>query len=188
MSPICQSGSYILCLLTQVADWGNICAATICLSVSASFTEDKGRPTLSLTDTISIFTMKFLRCGIHAYHETLGIDADQVRMFWALQGTVAAGEQQIAYRLCVALSKDDLVQGSKLLWDTGKVSGNCQRNVPCEPDKGFQSTTFHYWRVTVWNEDDTEFHSPVQEFFTAYPRCSGLLPPYSMNQTYVRDH
>ncbi|KAM0324869.1 hypothetical protein ACHAQA_007835 [Verticillium albo-atrum] len=130
--------------------------------------------------------MKFLRCGLHTFHEALGVDSDTIRVFWALEGTNSDQERQTAYRLTVApRSENHLLQGQGIVWDSGKIQGDAQRNVLIAPEGGFASTTFHYWRVSVWNENDEVFHSPVQELFTSYPRCSRLLPPYSMNQTYM---
>jgi hypothetical protein len=127
--------------------------------------------------------MEIVRCGIHAYHEVLGIHGSEVRFFWVLDSDVE-NARQTAYRVTLALSPqggDD----SNVLWDTGKVESNEQRNIVCKPKDGFASTTFHYWQVTVWDQDSTATTSQANEFFTAYPRSNGLLPPYSMNQTYV---
>ncbi|EOA84311.1 glycoside hydrolase family 78 protein [Exserohilum turcica Et28A] len=38
---------------------------------------------------------------------------------------------------------------------------------------------------SVWDQNGEVSQSDPNEFFTAYPRSSGLLPPYSMNQTYM---
>lgn len=122
----------------------------------------------------------FVRCGIHAFHEVLGIDTDRIRLFWALHSD-DGHSVQTAYR--VELSTSDKFKS--LLWDSGKISSDQQRNVLCAPEGGIPSTTFHYWRVTVWDRNEKESRSLVNEFFTAYPRSSGLLPPYSMNQTYM---
>ncbi|KAH7378468.1 bacterial alpha-L-rhamnosidase-domain-containing protein [Phaeosphaeria sp. MPI-PUGE-AT-0046c] len=88
---------------------------------------------------------------------------------------------QTAYRVELSTSR----AFDSLIWDSGKVVGNQQRNILCAPEGGFFSTTFHYWRVTVWDHNGNQSQSSVNEFFTAYPRSSGLLPPYSMNQTYM---
>ncbi|KAL1598474.1 hypothetical protein SLS59_006758 [Nothophoma quercina] len=120
------------------------------------------------------------RCGIHAFHEVLGIDTDKLRFFWVLQSVLADAEQT-EYRVEVSTSQSF----DTLCWDSTKVSGNEQRNILCAPEGGFQSATFHYWRVTVWDQDGNTSQSATNEFFTAYPRSSGLLPPYSMNQTYM---
>jgi hypothetical protein len=119
-------------------------------------------------------------CGIHAFHEILGIDTDKIRFYWTLHSD-CEDAQQTAYRVEVSTS----ASFDTLLWDSGEVDGNRQRNILCAPEGGLLSASFHYWRVTVRDQDGNETQSAVQEFFTAYPRSSGLLPPYSMNQTYV---
>ncbi|KAJ0331409.1 hypothetical protein COL922a_012005 [Colletotrichum nupharicola] len=130
--------------------------------------------------------MEVTRCGIHAFHETLGIDADEIRFYWTLHSDVDHASQT-AYRVVVALSQKALDQSSHsdILWDSGKVESNAQRNILCKPDGGFKSASFHYWKVTVWDQDGQPSSSGLNEFFTAYPRSSRLLPPYSMNQTYM---
>ncbi|KAK4032249.1 bacterial alpha-L-rhamnosidase-domain-containing protein [Parachaetomium inaequale] len=127
--------------------------------------------------------MEIVRCGIHAFHEVLGIDVNEIRLFWVLDANVE-GTRQAAYRVTLALSPQG-GNDSELLWDTGKVDSNEQRNIVCKPEDGFKSTTFHYWQVTVWDQDGQATTSQANEFFTAYPRSSRLLPPYSMNQTYM---
>ncbi|KAJ4337528.1 hypothetical protein N0V95_008313 [Ascochyta clinopodiicola] len=119
-------------------------------------------------------------CGIHGFHEVLGIDTDKLRLFWALQSDLVNAEQK-AYRVELSTSQSF----DQLCWDSTKVEGSQQRNIPCAPEGGFLSATFHYWRVTVWDQDGNSTQSATNEFFTAYPRSSGLLPPYSMNQTYM---
>lgn len=124
---------------------------------------------------------KITRSGIHAFHEVLGIDTDRLHFYWVLHSD-REDAQQSAYRLEVSLEPDF----RSLLWDSGKVNSDRQRNVICAPEGGFRSASFHYWRVKVWDQDDQATQSEIEEFFTAYPRASGLLPPFSMNQTYVR--
>ncbi|CAN9381803.1 unnamed protein product [Alternaria alternata] len=124
--------------------------------------------------------LEITRCGIHAFHEVLGIDTDKIRFFWVLHSD-REDSQQKTYRIEVSTQQSF----ETLIWDSGKVEGDKQRNVLCAPEGGFHSATFHYWRVTVWDSDDQATTSTVNEFFTAYPRSSGLLPPYSMNQTYM---
>lgn len=130
--------------------------------------------------------MEVTRCGIHAFHETLGIDVDEIRFYWVLHSELEHASQS-AYRIVVALYATALDDGSssEVVWDSGKVESNAQRNILCKPDGGFKSASFHFWKVTVWDQDEQASSSGVNEFFTAYPRSSRLLPPYSMNQTYV---
>lgn len=131
--------------------------------------------------------MEFLRCGIHGFHEVLGIDVDELRFYWAI-GCNRKDAVQVAYRITLSTSQevlgDDLADSSTLGWDSGRVESNEQRNVLCKPSGGFKSTCSYYWKVTVWDELNHSYSSPIQHFFTAYPR-SRLLPPYSMNQTYM---
>lgn len=125
-------------------------------------------------------SLEITGCGIHAFHETLGIDVDSIRFYWVLNAE-HDDSAQTAYRVEVSVSRSFDI----LLWDSEKIDSDQQRNVLCAPKGGFHSTTFHYWRVTAWDQDGVPCTSTVCEFFTAYPRSSGLLPPYSMNQTYM---
>ncbi|KAK3080718.1 hypothetical protein LTS18_013807, partial [Coniosporium uncinatum] len=131
--------------------------------------------------------MRISRCGIHGYFEALGIDVDEVRFHWSL-GSDAENDHQIAYH--VILSESPQPFGShpperdQTVWDSGKVDSDAQRDIPCAPESGFKSTTTYYWQVTVWDKQGKATKSDVNEFFTAYPR-SHLLPPWSMNQTYM---
>ncbi|KXH55437.1 hypothetical protein CSAL01_05074 [Colletotrichum salicis] len=130
--------------------------------------------------------MEVTRCGIHAFHETLGIDVDEIRFYWVLHSELEHASQS-AYRIVVALNATALDgdSSSEVVWDSGKVKSNAQRNILCKPDGGFKSASFHFWKVTVWDQDGQSTSGGLNEFFTAYPRSSRLLPPYSMNQTYM---
>ncbi|KAH9898819.1 bacterial alpha-L-rhamnosidase-domain-containing protein [Xylariomycetidae sp. FL2044] len=127
--------------------------------------------------------MEVWGCGIHGYAETLGIDADEIRFFWKLR---CADEniQQVSYRVIVSVKPDDQPQ-EDVVYDSGVVQSREQRNVLCRPEGGFKSTTFHYWVVKVYDEEGRESVSPINEFYTSYPKSSKLLPPWSPNHTYM---
>ncbi|KAL4905567.1 hypothetical protein BDW74DRAFT_185086 [Aspergillus multicolor] len=127
--------------------------------------------------------MEVTRCGIHGFHETIGLDTDELRFFWALQSSNSKA-QQVAYRITVSSDKGTLNERPDA-WDSGRVQSDAQRNIICKPKSGFKSTTTYYWQVTVWDQDENSSQSTVNEFYTSYPRSSRLLPPYSMNQTYM---
>ncbi|KFZ07916.1 hypothetical protein V502_09674 [Pseudogymnoascus sp. VKM F-4520 (FW-2644)] len=129
--------------------------------------------------------MKFSRCGIHGFHETLGIDVDEIRFYWALT-TSDESAIQAAYRITVYLDQESikLSPTPTIVWDSGKVESNRQRNVVCKPDGGFKSTSAYGWTVTVWDQNSTAYQSAPNSFFTAYPQ-SHQLPPWSMNQVYM---
>ena len=130
--------------------------------------------------------MQFTSCGIHGFHETIGLDVDEIRVFWTLEAEKYA--VQTAYRVVISTSEHDVIAEPSAditpAFDSGKILTDEQRNILCQPSGGFRSTCNYYWRVTVWDNDDVATHSEVQTFFTAYPR-SQLLPPYSMNQKYM---
>ncbi|KAL4804679.1 bacterial alpha-L-rhamnosidase-domain-containing protein [Aspergillus unguis] len=126
--------------------------------------------------------MEVTRCGIHGFGETIGIDKDELRFFWVLEAG-NSHSRQVAYRITVSSQKDSLENPN--CWDSGRVESDAQRNVVCKPDGGFKPTTTYYWQVTVWDQEGRTFKSAVNEFYTSYPRSSRLLPPYSMNQTYM---
>lgn len=129
--------------------------------------------------------LSFNRCGIHGFHETLGIDTDEIRFYWTLESEDEHAAQ-IAYQIRVfevpPLNKRK--DGYSLSWDSGKQISSAQRDIICKLEGGFRSTTEYVWQVTVWDRSDSESVSNENEFFTAYPR-STLLPPLSMNQTYM---
>jgi hypothetical protein len=132
--------------------------------------------------------MKVARCGIHGFHETLGIDVDEIRFFWALENDEEVAFQQ-AYRVIVAtnpcsIESDAFEPHSTIAWDSGKIHSDAQRDIPCKPAGGFLSTCAYYWRVIIWDHEENISQSVINEFFTAYPR-SHLLPPWSMNQKYM---
>jgi hypothetical protein len=126
--------------------------------------------------------MKVASCGIHGFHETIGLDVDEIRVFWTLESVEYA--VQTAYRVVIATSGHDLSADINHTFDTGRISTDEQRNILCKASGGFESTCNYYWRVTVWDGDNVATQSEVQTFFTAYPH-SQLLPPYSMNQKYM---
>ncbi|KAL3456387.1 bacterial alpha-L-rhamnosidase-domain-containing protein [Aspergillus heterothallicus] len=129
--------------------------------------------------------MEITRCGIHGFHEAIGIDTDELRFYWVLEAHETKAKQ-VAYRVVVSSNKSDLEhpQGDGC-WDSGRVESNAQRNIACKTEAGFKSTTFYYWQVTVWDQHGNVSKSAVNEFYTSYTRSSRLLPPYSMNQTYM---
>ncbi|KAM5354910.1 hypothetical protein ACJ41O_001556 [Fusarium nematophilum] len=129
--------------------------------------------------------MEVVSCGIHGFGEAIGIDVDEFRAYWKLD-IADEHASQVAYRLVVSESRDPDSQGQEsVCFDSGRTQSREQRNILCNPQGGFKSTTFYYWTVTVWDQHGNEATSSVNEFYTSYPRSSRLLPPYSMNQTYM---
>jgi hypothetical protein len=130
--------------------------------------------------------MKVARCGIHGIHQPLGIDVDEIRFYWTLESDDELAKQT-AYQIIVAEagipSEANPLDGT-LTWDSGRREGATQRDVISKPTDGFRSTCYYVWRITVWDQNDVSYNSSENTFFTAYPRAQ-LLPPLSMNQTYM---
>ncbi|KAI5283055.1 hypothetical protein KEM54_002458 [Ascosphaera aggregata] len=141
-------------------------------------------------------SLTFLRIGIHGFAESLGIDTDDIRFYWSLKGS-SPETHQVAYRIIIITDQDaaslllpsnDTNKLERAVCDSGIVTSTSQRNICITSPNagaGFKSTTLHLYRIIVWDQDGCISYSPVQEFYTSYPRCSRLLPPYSMNQTYM---
>jgi hypothetical protein len=130
--------------------------------------------------------MKIARCGIHGYYDPIGIDADELRFFWTLESDDELAAQT-AYQVVVAeagFPGKSSPNDGELIWDSGRCQSSEQRNVICKPENGFRSTCQYLWHVTVWDQNDKSYISSENAFFTAYPRAQ-LLPPLSMNQTYM---
>ena len=130
--------------------------------------------------------MKISRCGIHGFHQPIGIDVDELRFFWTLESDDELAAQT-AYQIVVAeagLPGTSSLDEGPLTWDSGKCQSSHQRDIICKPIDGFRSTCQYSWRVLVWDQNDKLYSSSDNAFFTAYPRAQ-LLPPLSMNQTYM---
>ncbi|KXS97123.1 hypothetical protein AC578_2905 [Pseudocercospora eumusae] len=128
--------------------------------------------------------MDVVHCGLHGYHETIGIDVDELYLHWSLASDIP-GKTQAAYQIDLRTSSSAIFRPDiPIVWTTGKVISTSQRNIHCKPDGGFHSAANYFWIVTVWDELGQHYLSKANHFFTAYPR-SRYLPPWSMNQTYM---
>ena len=79
--------------------------------------------------------------------------------------------QQLAYRIRVATSKDDLKIGSNLLWDSGQTTSDESINVPYQGRRlPYESRI--YWQVEVWLNTGEHLESPVQSFLTGLKQFS----------------
>lgn len=63
--------------------------------------------------------MQIMRCGIHGFHETLGIDVDELHMYWALDDDEETA-RQTAYQV-VLKTDSDFETTHNVVWDSGKV-------------------------------------------------------------------
>lgn len=94
-------------------------------------------------------------CPIHLrveYKENpLGIDVAEPRLSWLLDSS-ERGQQQTAYRVLAASSKQNLDADAADLWDSGKVpSSECIHVV--YRGKPLESRQECWWKVQVWGKD-----------------------------------
>lgn len=131
--------------------------------------------------------MHVLDCDLHGFHETIGIDSEELRVYWRFCSDVG-DDVETAYQVLLSadVEADHAVSldARTAVWNSGKVDGPQQRYVLVKLEDGLKSTLFYYWQVRVWDRDGHPHRSAINSFLTVYAR-SHLLPPYSMDQTYM---
>jgi hypothetical protein len=82
----------------------------------------------------------------------IGIDTDKPRFSWWLENKSDRGLRQVAYRILVASSPENLARDLGDLWDSGKVPGDQSVAINY---KGKKTTTGQtcYWKSRVWYTD-----------------------------------
>jgi len=80
------------------------------------------------------------------------VDIENPRLSW-INETISnntRGEYQQAYRICVATSKENLLNGHIDIWDSGKTDSQGSYLITYNGKK-LESTRNYYWRVKVWD-------------------------------------
>lgn len=72
------------------------------------------------------------------------------------------GESQRAYRICVASSEENLLNGSNDIWDSGKIQSSESHLIPYE-GTALASGKDYWWRVMVWDSSNnaSEWSEPA---------------------------
>jgi alpha-L-rhamnosidase len=108
----------------------------------------------------------------------LGIDIRKPRLSWVLQSD-ARRVSQSAYQIRVAGSERDLLNGSTVLWDTGRVqSGESVHRVYGGPE--LQSMRRYYWQVRIWSGEGVQTPWSAPAFWEM-----GLLNPSDWTANWV---
>ncbi|NIA28435.1 MAG: family 78 glycoside hydrolase catalytic domain [Actinobacteria bacterium] len=81
----------------------------------------------------------------------LGIDVKQPRLSWVLDSG-GQNQEQTAYRILVADSREKLEKNSGNLWDSGKVQSNQSVHIVYSGQK-LKSRQQVFWKVRVWDKD-----------------------------------
>jgi alpha-L-rhamnosidase len=93
----------------------------------------------------------------------LGIDVDAPRLSWQLND-FSHGARQTAYRIVVDTDSLSVAGGRGEVWDTQKISSD--RMLCAYSGRELTSFTRYFWRVTTWDGEGVETHSPVAAFET----------------------
>ncbi len=92
-----------------------------------------------------------LRCEY--LENPLGVDTLRPRLSWKLEtGNLKPerGIKQSAYQVLVASSPERLAKEQGDVWDSGKVASEQSTHVTYD-GKPLQASTYHYWKVRVWD-------------------------------------
>ncbi|MDR2119944.1 MAG: glycoside hydrolase family 78 protein, partial [Tannerella sp.] len=77
------------------------------------------------------------------------------RLSWINEATSdgVRGAHQLAYRICVASSEENLLKGNADVWDSGKIPSQDSRLIPYG-GQALQSGKDYWWQVMVWDSSD----------------------------------
>ena len=83
------------------------------------------------------------------------VDVASPRLSWINEAVTdkVRGEAQLAYRICVASSKEKLLKGEADIWDSGKTTSGDSYLIPYAGSK-LLSGRDYWWRVMVWDSHD----------------------------------
>ena len=121
-------------------------------------------------------TVANLRCEYLRHPQ--GIDELKPRLSWNLSST-ASGQNQTAYQIIVASSRQSLAKDEGELWDSGKVANDRSVNVPYDGQE-LTSRQVAFWKVRVWDKDGA-----VSEWSDSAEWSMGLLDEADWQADYI---
>ena len=99
-------------------------------------------------------TVQVVNCKTEYTENPLGLDTLQPRLFWQLKSDSRSIAQR-AYQVLVASTEEKLAREEGDLWDSGKVESDQSIQVVYDGSP-LQSEARYYWKVRVWDTNDTE--------------------------------
>ena len=104
---------------------------------------------LVLTTSFSLKKDEVYNLTCEYNNNPIGIDVQKPRLGWQLKSD-GQNVMQTAYEIRVALSKNDVLKGTNLIWSSGKVESDQSLDIIYE-GSALQSMQRAYWQVRVWN-------------------------------------
>lgn len=134
-----------VCVLT-----GFVCVAgSMCLAAEQNFFIERVTPA------------RLVQLRVEGIFNPLGVGTATPRFGWAVEDS-RRGAAQTAYQVLVADSPENLKEGGKLLWDSGKVSGD-QSQWIAYAGTALKSAQRFWWTVRIWDQNGmpTAFAAPA---------------------------
>lgn len=140
---------------------------------------------LLLSTAIAVATGKPSVRPVHLRCEYLenprGIDELQPRLSWTLAATDsnAHGQSQQAYRILVAVTREELRENKGTVWSTGWVNSDGMQHIEYK-GKPLQSDESYYWKVSVKDEQGR-----ISDWSEVASWTTGLLQPGDWKATWI---
>ncbi|OAM89670.1 glycoside hydrolase family 78 protein [Termitidicoccus mucosus] len=109
-----------------------------------------------------------------------GIDSGTLRLAWSLESTTR-GARQTAWQVRVSSTRERLAAGEADAWDSGRVDGDAQLQVPYG-GRALRTGERVFWQVRVW--DETGAVSPWSETATW---TMGVVQPGDWQAKWITD-
>jgi len=116
----------------------------------------------------NILKIKDLKCEYET--NPIGMDVLSPHLSWRIESE-QRGIMQTAYRILIADSKERLLQGSNLIWDSGKVISSKSTGISYKGPE-LLSRKRYYWKVMIWSTELYKSEWSKSAFFEM-----GLLKP-----------
>lgn len=108
--------------------------------------------------------LTFKKLLVEYAENPINIDIENPRFSWVVASLVR-NQQQSAYRILLATSKNKLENNSGDIWDSGKQLS--AETIQHEYDKGgLKSNQKYFWKVIVWDGVGVQYISPISFFET----------------------
>ena len=108
----------------------------------------------------------------------VGMDLQSPQLSWRIESD-KKGMVQTSYQVLIAGSKEDLLQESALIWDSGKINSSKSAGVGYNGPE-LVSCKRYYWKVRVWSTDNLQSKWSEPAFFEM-----GLLKPEDWKSDWI---